>query len=32
MDARLTRIVDSLPAHICQRTAAAAALERNLTE
>jgi hypothetical protein len=32
MDARLTHIVDSLPAHICQRTAAAAALERNLTE
>jgi hypothetical protein len=32
IDARLTRIVDSLPAHICQRTAAAAALERNLTE
>jgi hypothetical protein len=32
MDARLTHVVDSLPAHICQRTAAAAALERNLTE
>jgi hypothetical protein len=32
IDARLTRVVDSLPAHICQRTAAAAALERTLTE
>ncbi|HWX97119.1 MAG TPA: hypothetical protein VNZ01_09745 [Solirubrobacteraceae bacterium] len=32
LDARLTHIVESLPAHICQRTAAAAALERNLTE
>jgi hypothetical protein len=32
MDARLTRIVESLPAHICQRTAAAAALEKNLTD
>ena len=32
MDTHLQRIVQSLPAHICQRTAAAAALERNLTE
>jgi hypothetical protein len=32
MDAQLTRVVESLPAHICQRTAAAAALEKNLTE
>jgi hypothetical protein len=32
VDARLTRIVDSLPAHICQRTAAAAAVERTLTD
>jgi len=32
VDARLTRIVERLPAHICQRTAAAAAFERNLTD
>jgi hypothetical protein len=32
IDARLTRIVQSLPAHICQRTAAAAAVERTLTD
>jgi hypothetical protein len=32
MDARLTHIVQSLPEHICQRTAAAAALERSLTD
>jgi hypothetical protein len=32
MDATLTRIVQDLPAHICQRTAAAAAFERNLTD
>jgi hypothetical protein len=32
MDAPLTRIVQSLPAHICQRTAAAAAVERTLTD
>jgi hypothetical protein len=32
MDARLTHVVQSLPAHICQRTAAAAAVERTLTD
>jgi hypothetical protein len=32
MDARLTQIVQSLPAHICQRTAAAAAVERTLID
>jgi hypothetical protein len=32
IDARLTHIVQSLPAHICQRTAAAAALERSLID
>jgi hypothetical protein len=31
-DARLSRVVERLPAHICQRTAAAAALERSLTD
>ena len=32
IDARLSRIVAELPAHICQRTAAAAAFERDLTD
>jgi hypothetical protein len=32
IDARLSRVVERLPAHICQRTAAAAALDRNLTD
>jgi hypothetical protein len=32
MDARLTRVVERLPAHICQRTAAAAAFENKLTD
>jgi hypothetical protein len=32
IDARLSRVVDELPAHICQRTAAAAAFERTLTD
>jgi hypothetical protein len=32
MDARLTSIVRSLPAHICQRTAAAVALEKTLNQ
>jgi hypothetical protein len=32
MDARLSRVVERLPARICQRTAAAAALERTLTD
>jgi hypothetical protein len=31
-DARLSRVVERLPAHICQRTAAAVALERRLTD
>jgi hypothetical protein len=31
-DARLSRVVERLPAHICQRTAAAAALERSLAD
>jgi hypothetical protein len=31
-DAPLSRVVERLPAHICQRTAAAAALERSLTD
>ena len=32
IDARLSRVVQELPAHICQRTAAAAAFERTLTD
>jgi hypothetical protein len=32
IDARLSKTVQELPAHICQRTAAAAAFERNLTD
>jgi hypothetical protein len=32
MDARLARVVERLPAHICQRTAAAVALERSLSD
>jgi hypothetical protein len=30
MDAELTQIMERLPAHICERTAAATAFERNL--
>jgi hypothetical protein len=32
IDAALSRLVQDLPAHICQRTAAAAAFERTLTD
>jgi hypothetical protein len=32
MDAQLSRVVERLPARICQRSAAAAALERTLTD
>jgi hypothetical protein len=32
MDAKLTRVTERLPGHICQRTAAAAAFERTLTD